>query len=420
VSSGARAVVLGLSLATIAAISDDTKPTPSSAGWWRYSLPLAAARGAARSGPEWETERRAFNNGLKDCVNRPSLVEAVNMLCKTCQSRERIAGVLMAGTIPRYFHFVLLCAVLLWACGSDSDTHPGSGGGGGIADASADADVDMPPTPCDGAFAAGNSTVHIDLNGSTRTYLLHVPSNLEAKQAVPLVLNYHGYGSSAAQQAAFSDLDATADSEGFIAAYPEGVSASWNAGQCCGEAFNTGVDDVAFARALVADVQKKLCIDAHRVYAIGMSNGGFMVQRLACDAADVFAAVAPVAGVLTMPQDDCKPSRPISMIHFHGSADTVVRYDGGGLAATMSVADSYSGWVQRDGCSDEAPETFRKGVAHCVTHSNADAGVDVTLCTIDGGGHCWPGQSICPYGTSTTDISVNVEGWNFLKRFTLP
>lgn len=327
----------------------------------------------------------------------------------------------MPGKIARYFHFVLVSGVLLWACGSDSDTHPGSGGGGGLADAGTDANVDTTPNPCDQSeVLAGDTTVQIDVNGTTRTYLLHVPASLEAKRAVPLVLNYHGYLSSAVQQEAFSGMDLTADTEGFIVAYPEGVSAAWNAGLCCGEAFSSGVDDVGFARALIADVKAKFCVDARRVYAMGMSNGGFMAQRLACDAADVFAAVAPVAGVLTMAQEDCKPSRPISIIHFHGNADTIVKYEGGGIATTMSVADSYSGWVQRDGCSAEENETFSKGMARCVTHSNAVAGVDATLCTIDGGGHCWPGQSYCPYGMSTTDISVNVEGWNFLKRFTLP
>jgi polyhydroxybutyrate depolymerase len=215
-------------------------------------------------------------------------------------------------------------------------------------------------------------------------------------------------------------MSATADAHGFAVAYPAGLSTSWNAGICCGAAAVGLIDDVGFARAVVADASGKLCIDEKRVYSTGMSNGGYLSHRNGCESADLFAAIAPVAGVIGIPQQACAPSRPVPVIHFYGTADSLVPYAGGGALGSPSVADTDAGWAARNGCTGAPVTTYQQGLVHCETHEACDAGTQVTLCTVEGGGHCWPGQAACPFGWSTTDISANDAMWEFFQGFSLP
>ncbi|MEM7137427.1 MAG: PHB depolymerase family esterase [Myxococcota bacterium] len=269
--------------------------------------------------------------------------------------------------------------------------------------------------------------VDFEYDGRMRSYELHVPPTYDGTAPMPLVLNFHGFTSSGPAQRGFTGMDETADANGFIVAYPNGLSSSWNGGACCGTSAAQGVDDVGFTRALIDDLGARGCIDLRRVYATGMSNGGFMSHRLACEAADVIAAIAPVAGVLGL--ETCNPSRPVPVIHFHGTADNIIFYEGGGLVESISVADSVDGWLARNGCADDPVVTFDEGMVTCETASDCDAGASVTLCTVDGGGHCWPG-SPCPevgtadltvdLGVSTFDIQANDAMWELFSSVTLP
>jgi polyhydroxybutyrate depolymerase len=108
------------------------------------------------------------------------------------------------------------------------------------------------------------------------------------------------------------------------------------------------------------------------------------------------------------------------MIEFHGTADTLIPYDGGPPLNAATVPDTFAGWGSRNGCTDTPAETYDSGAAHCATYSSCKAGVKVTLCTIDGEGHCWPGQSVCPYGEASTDIDADDAMWTFFQAFTLP
>ena len=188
-----------------------------------------------------------------------------------------------------------------------------------------------------------------------------------------------------------------------LVAYPEGIGQSFNAGACCGQASSTNVDDVGFARAIVADVSAKMCVDPKRVHATGMSNGGHMAHLLACEAADVFASTASVAGVLSL-VGLCTPSRPISLIQFHGTADTIVGYDGFPPVVPMMEA-----WASRNGCSPVPEVVFDQGDIQCETWPGCDAGVEVTLCTVEGGGHCWPGNPSCLFGSSSVELHASEE-----------
>jgi polyhydroxybutyrate depolymerase len=216
-------------------------------------------------------------------------------------------------------------------------------------------------------------------------------------------------------------MDAESDAKGFLLVYPQGTGelASWNAGACCGTAAEDGVDDVGFTRALLDALEAELCVDASRVFATGMSNGGFFSHRLGCELSDRIAAIAPVAGVMGIPT--CTPARAVSVMEFHGTSDPLVPYDGDPAIGYTSVADTVAGWVKRDGCQAAPATTYSKGDATCVTYGQCTANAEVTLCTIQGGGHTWPGGTPFPLlGATSTDISATDAMWTFFEAHPMP
>ncbi|MCV7356922.1 extracellular catalytic domain type 1 short-chain-length polyhydroxyalkanoate depolymerase [Mycolicibacterium fluoranthenivorans] len=233
--------------------------------------------------------------------------------------------------------------------------------------------------------AAAGSTVH---HLGDRTYLLYVPDGLPAQ--APLVVMLHGGFGSAAQAERAYGWDRLADTAKFAVAYPDGLGRAWNAGGgCCGRSAADGVDDVGFIAAAVSDIARQVDVDPKRVYATGISNGGMMTYALACHTT-LFAAIGPDSATQL---DPCPAPRPTSVLHIHGTADTRIRYDGG----------RGEGFAHIDGPSVPAVNTFWRNVDQCaapavtvdgsVTTSAAECadGRAVTLMTVDGGGHEWPG-----------------------------
>lgn len=269
------------------------------------------------------------------------------------------------------------------------------------------------------------SVTYVDLehDGETRSYELHVPPSYGGAEPFPVVLNFHGFTNDGVRHQTETNMDATADENGFIAVYPNGLFNSWNAGTCCGVAQRMDVDDVGFTRAVIEDLGERGCIDEARVYAAGMSNGGFFSHRLGCEAADVIAAIAPVAGVLGA-DAECNPARPIPIMHLHGTEDPLVPFDGvGGLTESPSVAESIDGWLVRNGCDGEPTVTYQNGDATCETVDQCDGDASVTLCRIEGAGHCWPGQPcrmLGDLGEPTTDIDANEAMWGLFSTVKLP
>jgi polyhydroxybutyrate depolymerase len=241
-------------------------------------------------------------------------------------------------------------------------------------------------------FVKGTSVHHLSVGGHERSYRLHLPDGLPA--AAPLVIMMHGVSGSAAQIERDYHWNDLADPAKFVVAYPDGLGHAWNVdGQtCCGRAGRDGVDDVGFIRAVVADITRNVGIDAARVYAGGMSNGGIMSYTLACTT-DIFAAIGPVAGVQL---NACKSPRPTSVIHIHGTADRLIPYDGGRGSSVIdgpSVADVNAFWRNADGCG--APSITTNGAVTTATAACPDRRA-VVLVTVDGGGHEWP-----PFATET-------------------
>jgi polyhydroxybutyrate depolymerase len=300
-----------------------------------------------------------------------------------------------------------LLVILLLGCGDDDGAAPGDDGGG---------DGQALGDPC----AAGAPTPPederrtIEHGGLPRMFDVHVPPSYDGS-ALPLVLNFHGYTSNALQQAAYSAMLDKANAAGFVAVHGEGTMdpQRWNAGDCCPNG-NSTVDDIGFVRAMIADVEAHVCIDPARIYATGMSNGGMISHRLGCEAADRIAAIAPVAGTLVF--EACTPSRPVPVMAFHGTSDPVIPYEGGIFTGAPA---SHMRWGDLDGCTGTPVETYANGDTTCETYQTCQAGAQVTLCTVTGGGHTWPGADII-IGATTQDIDATDAMWDFFQAHPLP
>jgi polyhydroxybutyrate depolymerase len=340
----------------------------------------------------------------------------------------------------------LLVLALAAACrggGSSSkptETQPATDGPAATAPSATEAAATAIPTaatPSAGAagcsparpHASGSSRETIASGGTTREYLLEVPPGYTGSDALPLVLNFHGYGSNANQQAAYSGLPAKGDAGGFIVVTPQGSGGDkpfWN---------SFGVralpDDVGFAIEMLNALEAQLCIDTARVFATGISNGASMSVRLACELSDRIAAVAGVAGVY-FPRD-CSPTRPVPVLSFHGTADPVVPYNGGPITAGISQMlnlsappeeDAIREWAQHNGCNlTPAIEQTSASVRH-IMYSGCQEGANVELYSIDGGGHTWPGAAVdaAPdvLGPTTHEISATDLIWDFFVAHPMP
>jgi polyhydroxybutyrate depolymerase len=270
----------------------------------------------------------------------------------------------------------------------------GSGGSGGS------------QCPATATATPGESTKSITVGTLMRSYLLHIPTGYTGKTPVPVVFDFHGLGGSGSSQKGLSGWATLGDSKGFITVFPNGVGNSWNIGRCCSTAQTQNVDDVGFVRAIIKQLRTDACIDSKRVYASGCSNGGGMSYKLACDAADVIAAVAPVdcdcvTGSTSNPScAGCSPARPISEVAFRATGDQVVPYNGGqcsiaadcppGMSCTTfdfpGATTNFSTWATIDQCT--GPAQALSGHSACQTNPTCGSGAQITLCTQQGGSHC--------------------------------
>ncbi len=347
------------------------------------------------------------------------------------------------------------CFLLLGACGSDRTTT--GHWQGNAADASADV-VDLSskypsgdPDPDGGTQSApdfgggdaggpfrcmgktgttGDKTLTLTSNGLLRDTLLHVPSGYDPQSGAMLILNFHGYTSNAAEQVVITRMNKSSDKHDYIVAYPNGVANGWNAGDCCGTAWTNSVDDVKFTKDLLAMLESDWCIDPKRVYATGFSNGGFLSHRLACEMADMFAAIAPVSGVLGIDPTKCNPSRPVPVIDFHGTADPIVPYNGGtpiisidlgGPVTFRSVSDTIQFWRMKDGCLASGKTIYQQGDATCTSYGTCNGGAEVVHCKLQDDGHTWAGGVPIPFlGNTSNDISADETMFNFFSAHPHP
>jgi polyhydroxybutyrate depolymerase len=300
--------------------------------------------------------------------------------------------------------------------------------------------------PADPAADVQPSTIHAgDYNGvlpfddADRTFILRVPPRHNGQTPLPLVIMLHGGFGSAVNAARDYHWPAKADAEGFYAVFPDGLGAvqTWNATHCCGFARRNNVNDVGFIRALVAGLRNVLPIDTRMVFATGMSNGAMLAHRLGAEAADVFAAIAPVAGAIGGQVDanspvvtPATPGGPVSVILFHGTADMSVLYDGGASQSPvadgridLAVDDAVQFWVSANQTTT-APVTTTSASGNVIQNHFARQGTtaEVVLYTIVGQGHAWPG-SLQPFAGAdppSTEISATDTIWEFFRTHPKP
>lgn len=276
-----------------------------------------------------------------------------------------------------------------------------------------------------GLLQAQSSMVH---DGITRYYRVHLPSGYDPSIAYPLVFNLHGYTSNAMQQEAYSQMNQVADAEKFIVVYPDGVNNSWNVGFDLVQPYFSGINDVGFINALIDEMDLQYPIDPLRVFSCGMSNGGYMSYRLACELSHRIAAVASVTGSMTdSTRFYCQPPRPVPAMQVHGTTDPIVNYNG--LFTSMPVENVVSFWVNYNQCTVPADTTVipnTNTADNCTAikleYTNGSGGAEVWFYKIDNGGHTWPSGliDIPSYGNTNRDFSASVAIWDFFSRFSLP
>ncbi|MEX2589858.1 MAG: T9SS type A sorting domain-containing protein, partial [Chitinophagales bacterium] len=254
-----------------------------------------------------------------------------------------------------------------------------------------------------------------------RNYILYVPQIYDGSEAVPLVLNLHGYTRNAGLQMNSGDFRPIADTANFIIAHPNGTKDQggapfWEVGLFGG---TSGINDLGFLEALVDTLMEQYNIDPDKIFSTGMSNGGFMSLKLACES-DKFAAVASVTGSMTTPMENsCNPSAPIPMMQIHGTADSVVQYLG--RPGILPIDSVIAYWVRHNNC-DKTPEKSNipdldpndGTTSERFVYANGDDGSSVELIKVENGGHSWPGSSN-PIFTTSMDFSASAEIWRFFS-----
>jgi polyhydroxybutyrate depolymerase len=273
----------------------------------------------------------------------------------------------------------------------------------------------------------------LTVGGLVRTYLLHVPSSIGPNADAPLLLVFHGHDDTAEGAEAATGFDQLADGNHFIVAYPQGYEDSWNDGRGTTAAELAGVNDVAFVRALVHQLERTEPIDPQRIYATGFSNGGMLTERLGCQLAPMFAAIAAVAGPIAAPiAASCRPARPLSIFEIQGTTDQVVPYAGGSVQSdvggeVLSLQQTAGFWTQRDGCVGPpvkaafGPAPNDGSGVVVATYTDCAAGTVVRIAGVVGGAHEWPG-ALSTTGLSGTAASghgfyASPAIWRFLRNF---
>ena len=273
------------------------------------------------------------------------------------------------------------------------------------------------------ATAQTDVVISFDHDGETREFELHIPTGYDANQTYPLVVNMHGLGGDRASQRFYSQMNLVADTAKFLVAYPQGLEVNfqgrvqrhWNA------QFGTGVDDVGFISRLIDTVGARYSMDEERVYATGMSNGGYMSYYLACEITDKLTAVASVTGSMTgFLVNSCDPSETIPAMQIHGTADAVVTFNG-----PPSIDDVVDFWVDHNTCGMTPQVEMIPDIdmgdgctAERRVYSDCDSDAEVWYYVIDNGGHTWPGTFPVPaLGNTCNDFFASTEVWKFFNLF---
>jgi len=289
----------------------------------------------------------------------------------------------------RQARLLLLALVVVAACGGSA--------------ASSNPTPTPTPTSSPGPWQSATLTV----NGQARTYTLFRPPSIDPTTHAPLVVLLHPCPGSAAQaDVSGVHFDDVATAGKFFVVWPQGIDGCWNAGRCC-----TGAEDVTFISGLIDRLAKDLPLDPARVFFAGLSNGGAMAYRLACELSSKIAGVASISGAMLT--SSCHPTRPVSVLIMHGTADDVYPYNGGGQYQVPPVSNVVQQWTTLDGCRGTPTET-ENGITKTSEWRSCSAGAVVRVEVIAGGAHAWFGLN--DPTPLPNEPQASVEIWKFFSQ----
>ena len=251
--------------------------------------------------------------------------------------------------------------------------------------------------------------VSISSGGRTREAIVDLPATYDGTTPAPLVLNFHGAATTADMHRGYTDMHIAANARGWVSVHPQGTNRTWD--------YLSDSADIRFATELLDELEQVLCLDTRRVYATGLSNGGYFSYQLACDLGPRITAIAAVAGGdATL---GCNPGVVVPLLHIHGTADLIVPYAGN--LVLRSARQSVSGWADKvNACRDAPTPGFSAGDVSCEVWSCSPTD-EAALCTVDGGGHTWPGAYPIPtLGPTNDDIDATASILDFFARWARP
>ncbi len=278
-------------------------------------------------------------------------------------------------------------------------------------------------------FSSHSQTFQMNYDGLQRSYLVHLPTGYTGNEKLSLVIAMHGGFGSSENIERQSQLSVKADKEHFIVVYPQGYKggvlkiSGFNAGGCCGWTSKNNVDDVGFISAVLDELTTNFNIDSKRIYATGMSNGGMMAYRLACELPNRIAAIAPVASTMVFP--DCHPNRSIPIIHFHSYLDTHVPYKGGiGSGPSKHynppIDSVLNAFAKYNHCIKNNDTIVDNDKYSLIQWSDCNCGYEIKEYMTHDGGHSWPGgQESGIVDTASIYISATDLMWDFFKKYSL-
>lgn len=270
--------------------------------------------------------------------------------------------------------------------------------------------------------------------------MVHFPPNFDTSTQRPLVLNLHGGSGNMMNAQGFSMLNPVSDENNFIVAWPQGYGIappgfSWADGRNT-SADQAGIDDVGFIDILIDTLTSRYNVDTSKIFICGFSNGGFMVQRIACELPNKFAAMASLgASMDTVLFQNCNPIKPVPFAFFNGTADPAMPYNGGPMqnplvTPVVPVDSAVLFWVSHNNCQTTAPTYYfpdsfvnDESTAELMEFHECDCDASVRFYKLINGGHTWPGVFVASQaevlGNTNRDINASVELWDFFNSHTL-
>ena len=267
-------------------------------------------------------------------------------------------------------------------------------------------------------------------NDSLRSYLMYAPADYDGQEAWPLIVNYHGFRTDPMFQINFSQMNAAADSMNFLVAYPQGLIITGMLGAGAGWAIpnvQSENDDIAFSNDLIDRIIVDYNVDMDRIHLTGWSQGSSMSYYLACSSPERIASVAGVAGQMPLlVQDNCEPGRSISTMHFHGTLDPIVPFEGiPGVWPPPPETSTF--WAGNNNCAPDSVVSELDDISTTdgttvtkIEYSNCDNNTEVVFYRINDGGHPWPGSTPVPgfefLGHTNQDVNATAEILAFFSR----